>query len=140
MYFADLSPYAYIQAPEDCGQALNVGWLSVDEPFPTGETSPQFLSLLKKGSKKRINMTRGYHGCEFCTSEILAEAKGEMAGLRMYNELVGLEALGNGEILVRGAAGECYIAPAMIVHYIELHNYLPPQEFIDAVLNGAAFK
>lgn len=62
-----------------------------------------------------------------------------MTGLKMHDELVGLEALGNGEILVRGAADECYIAPVMIVHYIELHNYLPPREFMDAVLNGAAF-
>ncbi|MFB7876018.1 hypothetical protein ACFC06_12250 [Nocardia sp. NPDC056064] len=139
MYFADLSPYTYIRVPADCGRVLNVGWLSVDEPFPTGETSRQFVARLQKVAKKRINMTRGYHGCEFCASELLAEAGEEMAGLQIHDELVGLEALGNGEILVRGAAGECYIAPVMIVHYIELHNYLPPQEFIDAVLNGAAF-
>ncbi|WP_278263247.1 hypothetical protein [Nocardia sp. AG03] len=73
-------------------------------------------------------------------SEILAGTQEEMTGLQIYNELVGLEALGNGEILVRGAVGECYIAPVMIIHYVLLHNYLPPREFIDAVLNGAALE
>jgi hypothetical protein len=30
--------------------------------------------------------------------------------------------------------GKIYAAPTMIVHYIESHSYLPPGEFIDAIL------
>jgi hypothetical protein len=43
--------------------------------------------------------------------------------------------MGNGEIWV--VKGETlYIAPYLIIHYIEEHNYQPPEEFIDAVING----
>ncbi len=30
------------------------------------------------------------------------------------------------------------ITPGMIVHYIKKHNYLPPEEFIEAVRNYPA--
>jgi hypothetical protein len=28
-----------------------------------------------------------------------------------------------------------YDVPQMLIHYCEIHNYLPPQEFIDAVMD-----
>jgi hypothetical protein len=46
--------------------------------------------------------------------------------------------LGNGEIRVIGSAGKVYASPVMIYHYMSEHNYLPPQEFIDAVLASGA--
>lgn len=42
--------------------------------------------------------------------------------------------LGNGEVEVKGAAGSGYRAPTLLYHYVTEHGYLPPQEFIDAVL------
>ncbi|MEW6206883.1 MAG: hypothetical protein AB1631_00845 [Acidobacteriota bacterium] len=41
---------------------------------------------------------------------------------------------GSGEIRVRGRGRIRYAAPTLIYHYIETHRYLPPQEFIEAVL------
>lgn len=35
MYFPDLSPYEYGRA-EPQADVLNIGWLSVAHPFPTG--------------------------------------------------------------------------------------------------------
>lgn len=43
--------------------------------------------------------------------------------------------LGNGEVHVRDAAGTWFVAPRLIGHYVEEHNYLPPQDFIDTVIN-----
>ncbi|MDE6313851.1 MAG: hypothetical protein K2M46_09595 [Lachnospiraceae bacterium] len=38
------------------------------------------------------------------------------------------------EIRVFGENNVTYAAPSMIYHYITHHNYLPPEEFIKAVL------
>jgi hypothetical protein len=38
------------------------------------------------------------------------------------------------EIRVVGNNGRVYASPMMLVHYVEAHGYLPPQEFIDAVM------
>jgi hypothetical protein len=40
----------------------------------------------------------------------------------------------NGEYIVQWN-GKTYSSPTLIVHYIDAHNYRPPQEFIDAVMN-----
>lgn len=42
--------------------------------------------------------------------------------------------LGSAEIRVPSRLGVVYAAPDMIYHYIKDHDYVPPQEFIDAVL------
>ena len=42
---------------------------------------------------------------------------------------------GNGEIHVKGSHGYKFVAPSMLIHYIEEHGYKPPDVFIDAV-NG----
>jgi hypothetical protein len=46
---------------------------------------------------------------------------------------------GNGEIRVIATAGATtYVAPVLVLHYVVAHGYLPPQEFIDAVLVAIA--
>lgn len=45
------------------------------------------------------------------------------------------DARGSGEIRVKGI--NCvYAAPVMIYHYVRVHGYKPPQEFIEAVISG----
>jgi hypothetical protein len=41
---------------------------------------------------------------------------------------------GNGEIYVPGRSNIVYVAPALVAHYVEKHDYLPPAEFIDALM------
>jgi hypothetical protein len=48
------------------------------------------------------------------------------------------ETKGNGEIRVTSATGITYVAPALVRHYIVAHGYLPPREFIDAVIELSA--
>ena len=47
---------------------------------------------------------------------------------------------GNGQIRVKGPNGTCYAAPALISHYVEIHEYKPPAEFIEAVVNGTPLR
>ena len=44
--------------------------------------------------------------------------------------------LGSQEIRILGSDGIIYAAPNLIYHYVVDHNYLPPKEFIEALINS----
>jgi hypothetical protein len=136
VHFKDLSAYAYRKDPLSFG-TLNVGWLAKRHRFSYGAPTQEFLDKLWKHCKISVNLSRGIHPCDFC------------AGSNCY---CGER---NGERLVLGAAEirvfypwsvpgfivggiQIYAAPTLIYHYIEAHHYKPPDEFVDAVLNGLA--
>jgi hypothetical protein len=95
-----------------------VGWLSSSKPFPKGTSSAPFVAKLRErcanwGTCRRVlnwSAAGGRHTCEMCDAH---------------------HASGN---LGIPASGLLYVAPEMIAHYVEAHDYLPPQEFIDAML------
>lgn len=126
MYFADLTPYEY--GREDAKpDVLNVGWLSVGHSFPAGPTSEGFRAGLRCLVQAPVNVYRGIHLCEFCPRppENLTPS-----GLRTIDPAPGT--FGNGEVRVR-AHGTTYVAPVLVLHYVEAHNYAPPAEFVSAV-------
>jgi hypothetical protein len=96
-----------------------VGWLSKHHPFQTGELAPAAITALRsfKNESVRFWIACGVHRCEFCPP----------AGPWT------VETTSNWEILVP-AIGAIYVAPASILHYIEAHQYKPPDEFIDAFM------
>ena len=128
MYFQDLSKYRY-RSNEPSTGVLNIGWLSREHSFPTGEASKAFIECLRQLAASPIELTRGAHICEFFPEPPVFLSRG---GLPMRNPPPGT--FGNGEIRVVGSNGLTYIAPVLVLHYVEAHNYLPPQEFIAAVL------
>lgn len=129
-YFQDLTPYAYYGNEE----ALNIGWLSKNETFITGETSREFRERLYKFclDVNIVKIMRGFQECEFCELSWSEWGKNHPS----YGEQAKLMSLGDGEIRVIGKSSSVYAAPALIYHYVVEHHYKPPQEFIDAVLNG----
>jgi hypothetical protein len=119
-YFADLTNFSYHGVPQP--GVLNVGWLAMGEPLPVGETPTAFLSSLSKlCAEHTIHSCWGHHVCEFCPNASWDDPY-------FYK-------CGNGEIWVRSAGGVWYAAPRMIEHYVLTHNYRPPQEFVDTILN-----
>ncbi|KRR18256.1 hypothetical protein CQ14_25405 [Bradyrhizobium lablabi] len=80
-----------------------------------------------------VNLTRGWHFCEFCPKPAKTVSPGR---IRMLDPAA--RTLGNGEIRVASAAGIIYVAPLLVLHYVVAHGYLPPQEFIDAVIEWSA--
>lgn len=114
-YYADLTPYNYHHYSE---KELNVGWLQKEQPFSVGECPEGFIEKLKVYSEQDniIFQTKGFHSCEFCQDNKFS----------------------SNEMRVVGEDGSVYASPYMIIHYIEEHKYLPPQKFIDAVINGPA--
>lgn len=125
-YFKDLAPYPSERDEWIGFEPLAVGWLRRGKPFPTGKTPPQLLQRL----------------VPFCHPDAIVAPwpKPLPSGLdnRPLDPItihgVTLE-LGRGEIRVMGDE-TIYAAPDLIIHYIQNHQYLPPEPFIDAVMNG----
>lgn len=118
-YYEDLTPYNYHHYSE---KELNVGWLDKDFPFEKGELPAGFLERLKKFAEHNVFQTKGFQFCHFCKEQVV-DGKIKCA-------------TSSSELRVIGKDGVVYASPQMIVHYIEEHNYLPPQQFIYAVMNG----
>lgn len=131
MYYRDLSPYTYHRELEgiestDYSKHVSVGWLDSKFTFPTGDAPPDFLEKLFLLCLKPLAETRGFHSCNLCKNpNYLAQTIAERNGVVCY--------LGNGEVHV-ASFDRVYVAPTLIYHYVSAHLYLPPGEFIDAVL------
>lgn len=125
-YIADLAPYDYHPGAPD---GLAVGWLDRSEPFPTGECPQDVRDKLVELAQEPVRLMRGYHHCQFCLDR---QYPNEGVRLAETTDV----AHGNGEIWVTANDGTSYAAPTLLVHYIEVHRYLPPDPFIDAVRDG----
>ncbi len=145
-YFKDLSDYAYLPNrrsgitrivwlglnPESSlspPRVKNVGWLERGHEFPTQEPSEEMLDLLWDYCAISVNQMRGMHHCDFCPDH--------MKYLMKSTERNGKQnLLGSAEIRVFGAKGDVYAAPTLVYHYVSLHHYCPPEEFIRAMREG----
>ena len=122
VFFKDLSTCAYF------ARGVNVraiGWLECGHPYRQGAVSAEFLAVLKAQVAIAYQVVHflGSHSCSLCP-------KGQQrTGFR--NLLVPTVEL-------------LYVAPELVVHYIEGHNYQPPEEFVVAMMacpeqNSAAY-
>ena len=133
-YYPDLSEYEYL-GPEP--GVLNIGWLGSSMPFPSGDVAPEFLRALVRSAGEKHNVLRGLHRCDFCDLESGPGVYVDDCGtVRYWDRSVDTYPvwLGTGEIRVIGTNGVAYAAPTLVIHYVLDHDYLPPQEFVDAVL------
>ena len=127
MYFEDLTEYKYLkQYSEDY---RNVGWLSSAYSYPTGSVSDKFLAALEQLCKTPVNLCLGRHACQLCP--IPPGIVGYWPVKDFWNTH---NLYGNGEIHVVGQKNRVYVAPTLVYHYVKVHSYLPPEEFIQAVL------
>jgi hypothetical protein len=127
-WYADLTPYVYME-PEP--NTLNVGWLDAAMPFLTGETEAQLVERLRDICRAGINRTRGLHRCNLCPAP--TERTWPPEPNRVTSDH-GEYVVGGAEIRVRDGDGTIYAAPDMIIHYVQAHNYKPPDPFIAAVI------
>jgi hypothetical protein len=128
MYFQDLSPYEY-GGDRSAPDVVNVGWLSREHPYDSGAVPREFVEAVRKMVASPVNLYRGTHLCEFCPEAPTTTTRG---GLQMFDPPPGTT--GNGEIRVCGSDGVTYVAPVLVLHYLEAHQYRPPESFIRAVL------
>ncbi len=127
-YYPDLSSYSHFPLSFEIRRtSFNVGWLSISEFYPIGDTPEPFhTKLLELCATARVHDTMGYHFCEFCENDNQdAITRVRYADKELW--------LGNGEIWSIGKAS-LYVAPTLIYHYVTAHNYRPPDKYIESVL------
>jgi len=115
MYFDDMSRSCQVGSGPDIRA---IGWLDDLHPFPTGEVPLMVMARLAEHIESQRSwqpvVAMGLHNCELCAERRVSE---------------------NMNLRIPGA-GVIYVAPVMILHYIEVHRYLPPEEFIHAVIGA----
>lgn len=116
-YYPDLAEKSMI----DYGPHIRtVGWLDDEHEFATGQPPADFVKKLRKLTRKcgksidalGWGVFMGGHTCQLC---------------RQFETSLNLGVPAD-ELL--------YVAPQMISHYVEKHSYLPPRQFVDAVLGS----
>lgn len=133
-HFEDLTPYRFLAAGEE---ALNVGWLGRGHPFQTGQADGAAIaSVLRLVRDNPVNRTRGWHRCDLCerpadwpASQLPPPGPDGVDGSPVY--------LGDCEIRVRTRTGVVYAAPSLLAHYMAVHGYLPPPDFLQALRPAA---
>jgi hypothetical protein len=109
------------------GSVKSVGYLSRDRDYPQGETSDSVFDRLALLAMRPLYNCAGHHDCDLgsCGSD-LPQLELKWRGMKIPRSC-------STDILVPDRT-LVYVAPALILHYIRAHRYLPPACFIDAVL------
>lgn len=124
--YEDLTEYSYQGRKEN--NTYNIGWLEGSN-YPKGSVTKEFLMNLWEYMKYPIYFERGIY-----KNEYLDDKRDSFVACYNGYEIV----LGCAEIRVLSAdMQKVYAAPNLIIHYILNHGYLPPLEFVEAVINGA---
>lgn len=124
-YFLDLSDYEYI-AESIRPNTLNIGWLSKEQDFEKQTPCESDLNLIWDACKISVAKTRGLHRCEFCLGNE------SLISRRKESNLL----LGDAEIRVFASNGVIYAAPNLIFHYMSVHHYVPPSQFLHSLRYG----
>ncbi|MGW3565871.1 DUF7919 family protein [Streptomyces sp. NPDC000941] len=111
--YKDLSEFTYEESPLPM---KNVGWLGPELGVQSSgaEVPHGVVDRLREESRWPRSLKLGTHECEFCTDS---------------------PPEGNGEIHVFGRDGVTYSAPCLVLHYVERHHYVPPREFMAALVS-----
>jgi hypothetical protein len=135
MYFPDLTPYKY-HVVEGDAPALNVGWLDAGHKFTKGTPPAGFLDRLRQVARSRVKQMRGFEVCPFCPElrSLLKPDNWTEQDRALFHSCLEDGRLSSAEIRVTGPDGRTYAAPVMVLHYVAAHQYLPPKDFIDAVM------
>lgn len=136
MYHCDLSVAESEVVSRDLRlSAVYVGWLAAPHPYRQGEVSTEFIEALRDVCRYPIGKYLGYHVCDFCGATPMIEVRPSKFSLKEREDEVEPRSVLLGSIDIEVVGKETvYYAPGLILHYVEKHNYWPPQEFMDAVL------
>jgi hypothetical protein len=104
-----------------------VGWLERGQPYARGEVPEPFKARLFEllVDPWAPAVAAGYHTCDLC------RFTGKVRNLTYKGVTIDV---GASNLYVPGH-GRLYYAPSLIAHYVDAHEYAPPEEFQTAVLN-----
>lgn len=138
MYFEDYSKYSY-NIGEELDKVKNIGWLSNEFSFPTGELNNTFKKkLLEIIFLKDCTRMRGVHICDICQEGyyLFVNQSGHIFRSKTLSDYPNnTKLLGHSEIWIPSKNGDfVYASPTLIYHYILEHHYLPSKDYIESVL------
>lgn len=120
--------------------AYCIGWLGRDNlDFKTGSVPVGFLdNLYDICVSSQVEEFRSTRPCQICYPDMksLREATFSDAGseINAVHSNGSEYMLGSANVLIQGAE-KCFISPDLIWHFVKKHSYLPPEEFISAVMS-----
>ncbi len=128
-YLEDMSPCTYFDLRSD--RLTAVGWLVPEKEFAKGEVSKEFFEALFSMLKKPWQpfVAAGHQPCRFC------RFTHGTATLRYGGEEV---LIGANNLFVPDGE-RAFVAPSLIIHYVDSHMYCPPAEFQAAVLRASSY-
>jgi len=108
MWIDDLSPFG------DSPRIVAVGWLERGHAYPVGDVPAEVYAKLEEllVAPWQPAAAAGAHRCDLCV--FTAEKSGAK------------------NVFIPGE-GRVYVAPELILHYMNAHRYQPPAEFCRAV-------
>jgi hypothetical protein len=131
MWYEDLAKFDFfgekisklLVGEENAEILIAVGWLENGKHYTTGDTPKSVCEKLYEFSKTRelYFAFLGRHECDLC------DVYGNPNNLNFIDDF------GSKTIFI-AFKNKVYIFPDLIIHYINAHSYLPPEEFIEAVL------
>ncbi len=123
--YADLTPCDYI-TPNHDSKLIAVGWLARGVDYSKGDVPQDLFARIHQMlvAPWQPFIAMGAHACDFC------RFSGGPSQLTLDNVTV---QLGISNIFIPYGE-QLFVAPSLIVHYIDAHEYSPPAEFCDAVL------
>jgi hypothetical protein len=127
-YYLDMSPCEEVSAEPWC---LAVGWLARGRDYLRGDVDEAFFKrlcelLIEPWS---FAVTMGVHPCEFCrfSGGFNVASNGDLK----------FHAVASGLLFVPSGSN-VFVAPTNIAHYVDAHEYCPPEEFCRAVMECPA--
>jgi hypothetical protein len=127
MYFPDLTPCTYFPI-EDPDKLLAVGWLDSSHDIPNGSIGVPFVERLVQllYDPWQPGLFMGLAECEFC------RFSGGPQSFCLSGQNNSVQ-IGVNNLFVPGD-GCLFVAPSLVVHYIDAHQYCPPLVFQQAVM------
>jgi hypothetical protein len=112
-WYADLSPCDYF-GPDSACFLRAVGWLERGKAFSSGSVDAKVYARLVELLKEPWEpiATMGFHDCDLCLYE------GQSGKRNLFVP----------------AGSMVFVCPELLIHYMNAHQYRPPEEFCEAVL------
>lgn len=123
MRYPDFSKYSWCLGLSG-EKIVNIGWLSESSSYNKGRLDSDSYNIIHRLCLKPSIVFRHFEYCQICNSGKIFEIQNNS---KVY--------FGNGEVRVF-FRDTIFASPSLISHYIKVHNYLPPLEYIEAVNQG----
>jgi hypothetical protein len=131
-YYRDLKVSTYLPHSEGLG-FIAVGWLEPDHDYSTGVVSVNFfekLLVLLQNPWMPPYLEAGFHECGFCRFSRGLQDSYCYIDSKQYH----FSCMGKGYIFIPNGS-TVFVAPTNIAHYVDAHEYRPPDEFQKAVID-----